>query len=161
VSEKKDLADRARHDEMVTKLIEGFLVMNMTKRQAAAYAGFSENQANRILNSDNGKRLLAETREQLARKYNITKERVIKGMVDAIDQAKLLGEPGTQISGWKELGKMQGLYEPQVHRVEYSADEETLRKQIREMSQDQLIELATAKDPTNIIDGEFEEVPRD
>lgn len=157
---QSNVADKARHDAMVTRLVEGFVVLGMTKKQAAAYSGFSYDQAKRILNSREGEEAIAEARAVMEKQYAMSKDRAVRGIMDAVDRAKMLGEPGTEIKGWVELSKMHGYYEPTRHQIEVSHDRETLQRQIKEMSKEQLLELATAKDPV-IIDGEYTEVRPD
>lgn len=152
-------ADRAQHDEKVVRLVEAFIVLGMTKRQAAVYAGFTYDQAKRILNSEQGQQLILDTREAMAKRYEVTKDRVVRGMVDAIERAQQLGEPNTELSGWKELAKMHGYYEPTTHNIKISTDQEELRRQIQEMTREQLLQIASAQSlPVEFVDAEYAEV---
>lgn len=151
-------ADKAQHDLKVAKLIDAFVVYGMNKKQSAIYAGLTYDQARRILASEEGIALVEEAREELAKKYNVSKERVVRGMVDAIERARIFGEPNTEINGWKELSKMHGYYEPVTRRIEISQDQAALQRQIESMSRDDLLALANGKDNSMLIEGEYVEV---
>lgn len=152
---QSDLANQIQHDVKVSKLIEGLLVLGMNKKQAALYAGFSYSHAKDLLKTPEVIEEMQVTSELIRKKYHITRDRVVKGMVDAAERAKMLGEPNTELNCWKELGKLHGLYEPTQHRVIHSADEEELSRRIEEMPREELLKLAAQKKRTPaIIEGE-------
>lgn len=84
----------------------------------------------------------------------MTKKKVMDGMLYAIDQAKLLADPTAQISGWREIAKMCGYYEPQKMKVEISVSAKRMFSQFETMSDEELLKIAD----TEIIDVDATEV---
>lgn len=144
-----------------TRLLEGILVYGMTTKQAAYFAGFSPRHAAELLKTPEMQEEAEAIRGQLSAYYGITKERVVKGMVDAIDRAKQLGDPRTEIAGWKELAQMHGLYAASEQHIKVSYDASRLERDIKEASHEELLKLATQSgnwQNQNAVDAEFIEV---
>jgi hypothetical protein len=147
-----------------TKLLEGVIVFGMTVKQAAYYAGFSPGHASSLLKEPAMIEEAEAMRAQMEAKYNITRDRVVRGMVDAIDRAKNFGDPKTEIAGWKELGKMHGHYAPSEHRIHVSRDAERLERELRTLPYEEVLKLATSGGNWHgeeALEGEFTEVKRD
>jgi hypothetical protein len=72
----------------------------------------------------------------------ITKKKVLDGMMHAIDQAKLLADPTAQISGWREIAKICGYYEPQKVKVEVSVSAKRMFSQFEALSDEELLKIA-------------------
>lgn len=156
------------HQMKVQRLVEGHILMNMTQRQASFYAGFSPEQGRRILKKDPiARREIEELRKQMATRYEVSKERVVRGMVDAIERAKMLGQPNTELTGWKELGRMHGMYAPTEHRVHVSKDAARIERELQELPHHELLKIAAGSgnwaetNQMEVIDGEFVEVGRE
>lgn len=88
---------------------------------------------------------------------DISKKEVMEGLKDAIDQAKLLADPTAQISGWREIAKMCGYYEPQRLQVEVSVSAKRVLSQFEALSDEELLKLAEQE----VIDVEAFEVNSD
>lgn len=88
----------------------------------------------------------------LRTRVEITKEDVIAGFKKAIDQADLLGEPMSQIAGWREISKMLGFDAPKEINITLNGDVKAVRKQIAQLSDAELVKLVEAD---TIIDGQF------
>jgi phage terminase small subunit len=84
----------------------------------------------------------------------LTRDDVLQGMMDAIDQAKVLADPLTQIVGWRELAKVCGFYAPEVKRIELSEGARGYIQRLESMSDEQLMQIATA----DAIEADYEEV---
>jgi hypothetical protein len=102
---------------------------------------------------------LVQARETLKKEMRghlrITKEDVVDGYLGAIDRARLLAEPITEIAGWKEVAKILGHDAPAKVDVNITASIEVLRGHVRNMDDAALAKLLGAGD---IIDGDFYEV---
>ena len=85
---------------------------------------------------------------------DMDKKRVMDGILDAIDQAKLMSEPMTQIAGWREVAKMCGYYEPTKVQLDVSVSAKRLFSKFETMSDEELLRLAE----TEIIEVEDFEV---
>jgi hypothetical protein len=86
---------------------------------------------------------------------NMKRENVMRGMLEAIDMAKDQRQPGTMISGWKEIGRMCGHYEPERREVVYAMGGQELIEQIQNLPKQKLIEMVSQADA---LEAEFEVV---
>ncbi len=96
--------------------------------------------------------ILDEARANLRRASNIKKADVVLGVLDAIDRAKLAGEPNTEINGWKEVAKLLGHYAPEVKRIDLTLTQGRIKSKFEQMSDEELFELASR----NVLEGEYE-----
>ena len=79
--------------------------------------------------------------------FKIRREDVINGVLDAIDRARLEGEPNTEIQGWKEVAKLMGYYAPEVLKVQLTDDQARWQKQFEGMSDEELLKLTVTEQP--------------
>lgn len=93
-------------------------------------------------------------RESLGR-LRVTKEDSARGILDAIDRARIIGEPSTEIQGWKEVNAMYGHNAPQKINVQLDATLEVLAKQVKNVPTSELVKLLGAED---VIDGDFRDL---
>lgn len=71
----------------------------------------------------------------------MTRKRVMDGLLDAVEMAKLLAEPATMVSGWREIGKMCGYYEPTKIQVDVNVSGEVSVRQLNAMTDAELLKL--------------------
>ena len=108
-------------------------------------------------------------RRQLDIEYNRSQQaagmdraQVLQGILEAIEIAKDMRQPSSMISGWKEVGRMCGFYEPERREITLSVDKKELLREIKDMSTSQLLEYAARKDAEDhALDAEFEVVEDD
>jgi hypothetical protein len=100
---------------------------------------------------------IARVRAQMAVTGEITKDDVIKGLKDAAEMAKLIGDPQAMVRAWAELGKLCGFYAPEVKRIEKGINKGELRKALEDLSDDELYQISHGR----VIDGKFERVKED
>lgn len=142
-------------DELTPKeaqFLHNLEVLQLPVGRAAAIAGIS-NQSE-TLRKPAVMAARDEIRAAVARRVNITKEDVINGIKDAIEQAKLIDEPMTQIAGWREIAKMLGYDAPKQVNVTISGTVKEVRRQISALTDSELVESLGAGD---VIDGDFYE----
>ncbi|MCX7041109.1 MAG: hypothetical protein NT117_00150 [Gammaproteobacteria bacterium] len=82
----------------------------------------------------------------------ISKEDVVFGMHEAVGRARILGEPMTEIAGWKEIAKLLGYDTPAKIDINIKASVDALQQSVRTMTDADLIESLGAG---SIIDAEF------
>lgn len=128
-------------------------VLGLPVRKAADMAGVRADIANRGHIVQAREMLKQELRASTA----ITKEDVVVGMREAIDRARILADPKTEIAGWKEIGEMLGYYAPQKVDVNLNASVEVLQRNIRAIPTDELVKRLGAED---VIDADFYEVKK-
>jgi hypothetical protein len=85
----------------------------------------------------------------------MTKKRVMEGFLEAIEMAKIKGDPFVMISGWREVAKMCGYYEPIKHKIEIDAKGQIIVQKLQTLTDAQLLQLAQGENDGNIIDGEI------
>jgi len=95
----------------------------------------------RMLEMPNIKRALAIEQEAYAKQSNMTKKKVMDGLLEGIEMAKLMSEPMTMISGWREVGKLCGFYEPTRHKVDISVNGTLVLEQMNSLSDEELLKL--------------------
>lgn len=99
---------------------------------------------------------LQQARELLRREVRgglqVTKESVTFMLFDAIERARILGEPMTEIAGVDRLIKLHGLDAPQKVDISVHTTIEVLNQQVRNLSD---ADLAKALGGDTIIDGDF------
>ena len=84
---------------------------------------------------------------------NMSRKTVMRGILEAIDMAKDLRQPNGMISGYREIGRMCGFYEPERREVILSVDGKQMVEEIRSLSKERLLELAAEQD---VIEASFE-----
>ena len=77
----------------------------------------------------------------------MTRKRVMDGLLEAVEMAKLLSEPATMVSGWREIGKMCGYYEPVKHELNVNVTGDVTVRQLNGMSDAQLLKLIKGSVP--------------
>lgn len=84
----------------------------------------------------------------------LSREDVLKGMMEAVDQAKLIADPMTQIAGWREIAKICGFYAPEVKRIEIGDSAKAYIQRMEQLDDAELLKLVNSE----IIEAEFTEV---
>jgi hypothetical protein len=117
-------------------------VKGMNVIQAAQAAGYSnpEIQGYQVEKSPFVVAALEVEWKKAEKVSEMTKKKVMDGMLHAIDQAKLLADPTAQISGWR----------PQRVQVEVSVSAKRLFSQFETLSDEELLKLAEQE----ILDGD-------
>lgn len=122
-------------------------VLQLPLRKAAEMAGLPPNMVS--------KPHLQQAREMLKREMRgslPTKEDVAHGMLEAIDRARVLSEPATEIIGWEKVAKLLGYDAPQKIDINITASLQALRQHIGQFDDAQLAEIVGAN---GVIDGDF------
>jgi hypothetical protein len=97
-------------------------------------------------------------RKQVRGNVAITKEDVVFGVRDAIDRAKIIAEPATEIRGWEVISKLLGYDAPQKIDINVRETISVVQQQMRSLPDDKLVELLGAG---NVIDGDFFVLPKE
>lgn len=82
---------------------------------------------------------------------------IIAGMKHAIDMAGILGEPMSQIAGWREIAKLKGFDKTPNVNINLNGSVEQVAKQLRSMPTEQLVELSG----NQVLDTDFYRVTPD
>ena len=88
--------------------------------------------------------------DQLEEERGIAKEKVL----EAIEMARLQGEPLAMLTGFRDISKMMGYNAPEVKKVEVTSSQGRLRHKIQSLSDEDLMRMAEGEDIDDVIDGE-------
>lgn len=99
---------------------------------------------------------IADRKAIVAQTSGMTKKRVIDGFLEAIDMARTQAEPLVMISGWREIGKMCGFYEPTRAELTISVAGQRTLARLEGLRDEELLQLV--QEGPDAIDAEFEEV---
>lgn len=112
--------------------------------QTAAYrAGYTDKGAfaYRLVHFPNIKKLYAQEKRKYEEASQMTRKKVMDGLLEGVEMAKMAGEPASMIAGWREIGKMCGYYEPVKHRVEVSVNGSIALDRMNRLSDAELLKL--------------------
>jgi len=136
---------------LVQNLLKGF-----PKSVAGREAGYNfknmKQGVDRILAKPIVRERIDALRAELSRRAKISQEDVLEGFMDAINDAKLAGDPGNQIAGWREIAKVLGYYAPERKEIEISKKAAQAQEQLAALPEEELLKIAG----DDVIDGEFE-----
>lgn len=89
----------------------------------------------------------------------MTRTKVMEGLLEGIEMAKLVADPNAIIRGWREVGQMCGYYAPK--KVEHTVNGEVVHRRIEQLDDDTLLKLVkgeiTGDALNDVLDVEFTE----
>lgn len=88
---------------------------------------------------------------------DFSREDVVAGMKQAIDQASVLGDPMAQIAGWREIAKLKGYDKSPNINIHLTGSVESMKRQIQALPTEELMRLSGEK----VIDADFYQVHDD
>ena len=113
---------------------------------AAVKAGFNDNSSYAYRMAAQPSILAAYHAEKV--KYeasaDMSRKKVMEGLLDGIELAKLEGSSASVIQGWKTVGQMCGYFEPVKHRIEVSVTGAITLDRINQLSDEELIKMIEA-----------------
>lgn len=155
------LADTESGHARRMKMVEAIACLGMSKAEAARHCGLSVGGINAALQDPRVQEFLAELRQGQKKRAQVTRDEVILGIKDAIDRARVLGEPRTEIAGWESINKMMGFNAPDRVVHELPEDTRELMEMLKEMSSDQIAEIAGMDDIIDLKPEDFKQVSSD
>lgn len=124
------------------KLFVKFWAQGESISSAAARAGYGDGAtyAYRLVRYPQAIALYNEEKRLYEEASQMTRKKVMDGLLEGIEMAKLISEPASMISGWREVGKMCGYYEPVKVRLTTQAGDALLDRMDR-LSDAELLKL--------------------
>lgn len=98
---------------------------------------------------------LINERAKNAYMLGMTREKVLQGFLDAIEQGKILADPMAQIAGWREIAKVCGFNAPEVKKIELTGSAKVVMDKLSSLPDDELLKLYNS----DVVDIEAKEVP--
>lgn len=150
-AEKKTRAKSSLLTERQEKFVDA-RASGLKVKDAMTVAGMKphDGTGNALEKNPNIRQALSAEYRKNAYMLGLTRESVLEGMMEAIDQAKIIADPMSQIAGWREIAKICGFYAPEVKKIEISGTSKTILDRMRSLSDEELLQIAEAE----IIDGE-------
>jgi hypothetical protein len=162
--ERKAKAERVRSVAELDPQVRKFCIKiaeGKSPSDAALLAGYEEPglAAKQLMRRPGVKRALNGMIQRTMEISEVTREEVIEGFKDAISIARQQSDAAPMIAGWREIGKMLGMYETKV-KVEVTGGGTEIERQLKGMSDADLLALIAKRSSLleEAIDGEFEEV---
>ncbi len=122
---------------------EGDTIPNATLR--AGYAG--DGVGYRLARMPNVLALKAQHEAHYQEAVQMTRKKVMDGMLEAIEMAKLMSEPASMIAGWREVGKICGYYAPVEHKIKVDVSGNVVHQRLTGMSDAELLDMIAKGNP--------------
>ena len=131
-----------------TRFVQEYAV-DLNGTAAAVRAGYAPGSAkvtaSRLLSDANIRQLLLSHQSETARKLELDREKVLAGLLEAVDVARVQGDPGAMIAGWREIGKMLGYYAPErAVKVDISIAAKRAIDELETLPDAELLEIVAA-----------------
>lgn len=127
------------------KLFIKFMGEGDNQTNAAIRAGIKPSSASAVATQyrkhDIINRLIDAERAKYAEAAQMTREKVMDGMLESIEMAKLMSEPSSMIAGWREIGKICGFYAPVEHKVKVDVTGNIVLDKLNSMSDAELLKI--------------------
>ena len=123
--------------------------------QAAIRAGYSpvcaKVSASRLLTKDNPVRRALQARQaETAARLSLTRDDVVKGLLEAVAQARDQRNPMGMISGLRELGRLLGYYYPGRVNVDVNIAGQVTNDRMNRLSDSELMKIIEAGQPSRV-----------
>jgi len=125
--------------------VEG-LTLGLAPTEAARNAGFDSKLkqiSEKLLVDEDVSAMLAQYAEEMKRKYDTSRDAVLRHLIDAMEIARVQGDPKGMVMALKEVSEIEGHHAPvqvdQRHLVQHQGN---VRHRLRQISDEELAELA-------------------
>ena len=112
-------------------------------QSASRRAGYNDGAAiaYRMVKMPNILKLKAEYEAKWEATGAMTRQKVMDGMLEAIEMARMMAEPSSMIAGWREIGKICGYYAPVEHRVKVDVSGNVIVDRLNSLSDAELLKI--------------------
>ena len=107
---------------------------------------------NWVQNSEVFRKALTTEQNRSRAVSNMSRRRVMRGMMEAVDMARDRFQPNIMLSGWKEIGRMCGFYEPERREVVLSVNSQEMLQEIKTLTREQLLAIAAQQDEADPVE---------
>jgi phage terminase small subunit len=147
------MAKKTLNEQMATFAYN--MAIGMTQTQAARNAGyaFPGTEGNRLMRVPEVIERITAEQKKFEVKADMSRQKVIDGLKEAIDIARTMSDPNAMVSGWREIARICGYYAPERKQLDITVSGAVQISQIADMSDEELAKLIT--------DAEFSRVPNE
>jgi len=86
--------------------------------------------------------LVAKEQSKHEAVLQMSREKVMNGLMEAVDIARIQAEPATMVKAWAEIARMCGYYAPEARKIDISISAKRLVDKFETMSDDELLKHA-------------------
>lgn len=123
-------------------------VLDHNGAAAAVRAGYAPASAKvtacRLLNQRAIQEVVNEHEHAIETELQMSRNRVINGLLSAIEMAEAKADAGSLIAGWRELGKLMGYYQPLRTIVDIKPRNNSTFTYFETLSDQELIQILEA-----------------
>lgn len=131
-------------------------LQGLTMAAAARAAGYSDDRGE-LKSHPVIVELINAGRVNFGKQVGMTREKILEGLEEAIDLARIKGDPASMVAGWREVAKVTGHHAPKQSEIKVThTGTVNVAQQLQKMSDDELLQLI--QQPTDSLEGEFTEV---
>lgn len=110
---------------------------------AAIRAGYSARSAHvtacRMLKDPGVQAAVAERQAEVAEDLEINRHEVMRGLLEAVEIARLQADPGAMVKAWSEIARMCGYHAPERRKVEVSVSAKRVVDELEVLPDAQLL----------------------
>lgn len=143
-------------DEQEQQLLYNVEVLGLSVKRAGTLAGVDNPQG--ALQRTHVQAAREKVRAALRERVKITREDVVAGIKNAVDQAVILADPMAQIAGWREIAKILGYDKTPNVNVHLQGTLDQVSRQMQGMTLEDLMREAGQM---GVIDADFYKVGSD
>lgn len=121
---------------------------------AMARAGYNDQPSYgyRMAKMPNILALYNEEKAKYEEAAQMTRQRVMDGLLEAVEMAKLMAEPATMVSGWREIGKMCGYFEPKKVDINVNVTGNVIHQRLNQLSDAELLKIIQEQGADPLLD---------
>ena len=121
---------------------------------AMARAGYNDQPSYgyRMAKMPNILALYDEEKAKYEEAAQMTRQRVMDGLLEAVEMAKLMAEPATMVSGWREIGKMCGYFEPKKVDINVNVTGNVIHQRLNQLSDAELLKIIQEQGAEPLLD---------
>lgn len=134
------------------------IMKGVPQGQAARLAGykFADQDASVMLRKPHIQDALAYLGKRHEKAADMSRKKVMDGFKEAIEMAKLQGDPSVMVNGWREIGRMCGYYAAEKKILDVNITAKRAVDKLETLSDAELLEMI--EEDGNVIEGEAVEV---
>lgn len=143
IANRSHATDQTRPLTSQQKAAIKFIAAGESIISAALKAGYKDNAMSlyRIARRPKVKELIAKEKAKYEEAAQMTRKKVMDGLLESVAMAKLMSEPASMISGWREIGKMCGYYEPTRRNVTLTIEGSAAMQQLSRLTDAELLRV--------------------
>jgi hypothetical protein len=134
------------------------LMRGQSQTMAARSAGYGQAhiEATRLMKKPKIHEAVAHLHRKHEKASQMSRKKVMNGLLESIEMAKVQAEPGVMVAGWREIGRMCGYYAAEKRVLDINITAKRAVDQLESLSDAELLKMIDTD--SDMIEGEFTEV---